>query len=118
MPATADSQFSLSANTGSSSHGSRKPGVWAPCPGATMISTPLLSRNFEGDDASATHEKERLDFVGNLQTRRVESADAEREPEHEGVPRVGRTQPGHVQRTLQSVAHGVRVHEQRAGGRL
>src|SRR3954471_20840032 len=106
MPATADSQFSLSANTGSSSHGSRKPGVWAPCPGATMISTPPLSRNFGGDDASATHENQRLDFVGNLPTGLVQSADAEREPKHVGVPRVGRTQPGHVQRALQPVAHG------------
>ena len=36
---TADSQISRSAKSESSSQGSRNPGVWAPCPGATMTST-------------------------------------------------------------------------------
>ena len=39
MPLTADSQVMRSAKPGTSSHGVRKPGVWEPCPGATITST-------------------------------------------------------------------------------
>src|SRR5260370_21359340 len=38
QPASSDQAASRSATPGSSSHGPRKPGVWAPWPGAAMTS--------------------------------------------------------------------------------
>src|SRR4051794_8864786 len=74
-PATVDNQSNRLANVGSSSQGTRKPGVWAPWPGATMTSTGPLCRVQGCWLASGVHESRGTRFVGFLQGRR-EVADA------------------------------------------
>ncbi len=66
---TAESQCRRSRNPGSSSQGERKPGVWAPCPGATMTSTSPPCRTYGRVTGSGAERRSRTDLVGILQER-------------------------------------------------
>src|SRR3712207_1979653 len=122
MSATAESHPIRSAYVGSASHGSRKPGVWAPWPGATMTSMVELCPPGGLASAFGAHEESRPELVGTLQSRVGldaavgEPAENQRDPEGEGVPSVAGGEPGEVHDPLQPVSHGVRVDEQDPGG--
>src|ERR1700754_1252198 len=134
MPETVESQSKRVAKVRSSSQGLRKPGVWAPWPGATMTST---RSTVPVAGAGAHLQRARTGppiFVGFLQrlspTRPKLSGGSvvvgapRLAPEHEGdlqgerVPRHGRGKSGEVRDLPEPVAHRVGVHEQRAGGTL
>ena len=87
------------AKVGSSSQGARKPGVWAPWPGATMTSTTSLCRARASTSPPARTKLSPRFFVGFLQRRRAGVPGAyapdwrpstRRDLEGEGVPGVGR----------------------------
>src|SRR5215472_8960442 len=68
QPASSDQGPSRSAKWGSSSHSSRKPGVWAPWPGAAMRSIPLACTVELRHTNAEPHEVLALPSVGSLQT--------------------------------------------------
>src|SRR6478735_4519881 len=87
MPATAESQVRRSLNPGSSSQGDRKPGVWAPWPGATTISTGPAFPVRGVRERCRRSPTSRADFVGTLQ----EDAGVLEPPEGQGRAQGGRT---------------------------
>ncbi len=85
--------------------GTRKPGVWAPCPGATMTSTTSTSaRSAPAARACGAHESGATFFVGILQRYSGAQASSRLPAEHQGdlegerVARQGGRQPGEVGR--------------------
>ena len=124
------SHSSRSAKVGSSSHGVRKPGVWAPCPGATMTSTGSTLPNNGRVLASGAHITVGPFFVGTRQrTVTTEFSRCGRltpdwRPSASAIRRVSACRgsdggvAGEVGGLAQPVAHGVGVHEQGACGRL
>src|SRR4051812_9743975 len=117
MPLTAESQVRRSANVGISSQGVRKPGDWAPCPGATMTSTYLLLRGRGGDrvpvrtkiSAHSLSEpyKNCSECVRAHGVRAGQSAQRQGDPVGVAVARVGRGQAGHLGRPAEPVADRV-----------
>src|SRR5690349_18969960 len=118
MPATVESQSNRAAKRGSSSQGWRKPGDWAPWPGATITSTMSTLPGHGPDLASGAHENRRANFVGFLQRTAGLAAQHQRDLQRERVARVGGGEPGQVGGLAQPVADRVRVHEQGPRGRL
>src|SRR4051812_2432934 len=120
MPATAESHVRRSWKPGSSSQGDRKPGVWAPWPGATMTSTwpafPVTGVRGRCRRSPTC----RTRFVGTLQEQAciAEPAEAQGGPQGGRPTRVGRGDAGQFADPAEPVADGVRVDEECPGGRL
>ena len=70
IPATVDSQRKREAKVGSSSQGARKPGDWAPWPGATMTSTTSTLPKQSPRHGSDGYEVAGRVLVGTLQIKR------------------------------------------------
>ena len=118
----ADHPPSRSATPGSSSHGLRKPGVWAPWPGATSTST-LQPSLATGDRARVGTEtkKRQVGFVESHKDRQPcsasgQSAQDERDAQSERRTHVRRRPSGDVSHTSKPVANGIGVNEQHPGG--
>src|SRR5665809_141247 len=101
------------AKVRSASHGVRKPGVWAPWPGATMTSTRPLCRSGGPWRASTTHETGTWFFVGFLQGLATAGLppQRQRDPQRKGVPGVPGREADEIVEVLEAVADGVVVNE-------
>src|SRR4051794_38775195 len=127
MAETVESHANREANRGSSSQGCRKPGVWAPWPGATITSTPPTLPCRRGGTRLRLARKRaailcrnptKQDSAGRVLAAARLPAQHQRDLEGEGVAGIGGREAGELGGLAQAVAHRVGVHEQRASRRL
>ena len=126
------SAASCSASAGSASQGARNPGVCEPCPGqTTTITTPVCqprgsagcARRYKlfAEALCATAQEAPISSGGRRRGCVLVVAhrpDDERRLQDQRLARAGGIPADHVGDALEAVAHGVRVHEQLACGRL
>src|SRR4051812_35437363 len=123
MPTASEMLESCSRNDDSESQGSRKPGVWEPCPGHTMTITVLVCQS-SAARMCRTDTKYSEILCGCLQTPSaaagriglVDRTHDECSLQYQRFPGTGRIPSDHLGDPLEAVPNGVRMDEELTSG--